>query len=92
MSYSKIKSEVFFEPEERPWEQAAECITHQLIGYDLNTMIENVSFEKSILNGGDGLFVSPYTSYGAVCTKTGVIMDIFTPVRKDFLDISHQKN
>jgi len=121
MSYSKIKSEVFFQTKEKPWEQAAEGITRQMIGYDVNIMMVKVSFEKGaigyihdhfhsqttyvesgsfevtigdekkILNGGDGFFIPPNVPHGAVCLEAGVLIDVFSPIREDFLDISHQK-
>ena len=41
--------------------------------------------ETKILRAGDSFYVAPNKSHGAVCKKAGVLIDIFTPVREDFL-------
>ncbi len=37
------------------------------------------------LNAGDGFYIHPNTDHGAVCRKAGVLIDVFSPVREDFL-------
>lgn len=121
MSYSKIKSDVYFVTKEKPWEQAAEGITRQMIGYDVNIMMVKVKFEKGaigyihdhfhsqttyvesgsfevtigeekqILNAGDGFFIPPNVPHGAVCLEAGLLIDVFSPIREDFLEIQHEK-
>ena len=41
--------------------------------------------EKNILHAGDGFYVAPDVSHGCLCIEAGSIIDIFNPVRKDFL-------
>lgn len=41
--------------------------------------------EKKILKEGDGFFVPPHVVHGVVCLEAGVIVDVFTPHREDFL-------
>ena len=41
--------------------------------------------ETKRLGPGDGFFVRPNLDHGAVCRKAGVLLDVFSPVREDFL-------
>lgn len=45
-----------------------------------------VDGEKSIINVGDGVYIEPNLVHGALCLEAGVLIDIFSPVREDFLD------
>ena len=55
------------------------------------TYVESGSFDVTIgeetrtLNGGDSFYVPPNVSHGAVCTEPGVLLDVFSPAREDFL-------
>ena len=37
------------------------------------------------LGPGDSFFIHPNLDHGAVCRKAGVLLDVFSPVREDFL-------
>ncbi|MEO7444786.1 MAG: cupin domain-containing protein [Ferruginibacter sp.] len=41
--------------------------------------------EKKVLSAGDGFYVPPNTPHGAVCLEEGVLIDVFSPMREDFL-------
>lgn len=41
--------------------------------------------QKKILKKGDGYFVPPDVLHGCVCIEAGVLVDVFTPQRADFL-------
>jgi quercetin dioxygenase-like cupin family protein len=43
--------------------------------------------EKKVLKTGDGFYVPPNTLHGSVCIKPGVLMDVFSPLREDFLNV-----
>lgn len=45
----------------------------------------NVDDEILTLRAGDGFYISPNVRHGAVCKKAGVLIDVFSPVREDFL-------
>jgi len=45
-----------------------------------------VGDEKQIINYGDGVYVPPNIPHGVVCLEEGVLIDVFSPVREDFLD------
>ncbi|MCW3093381.1 MAG: cupin protein [Ferruginibacter sp.] len=41
--------------------------------------------ERKILKAGDAFYVAPNSMHGAVCLEAGVLVDIFSPMRQDFL-------
>lgn len=40
---------------------------------------------KKVLSAGDGFYIPPDVEHGAVCLKAGMLIDVFSPVREDFL-------
>lgn len=38
------------------------------------------------LGPGDSFYIQPNLQHGAVCRKAGVLLDVFSPAREDFLD------
>lgn len=42
--------------------------------------------QKKILRTGDGFYVEPNVLHGCVCLEAGILIDVFTPVREDFLE------
>lgn len=53
--------------------------------------VESGSFEVTVgdetitLVAGDSFYVRPQAMHGAVCKQAGVLIDMFSPVREDFL-------
>jgi quercetin dioxygenase-like cupin family protein len=47
-----------------------------------------INGEKKILSGGDAFYVPPHAVHGAICLETGVLIDVFSPAREDFLQNS----
>ncbi len=45
-----------------------------------------VGDDKQVVKDGDGLYIPPNIVHGAVCLEEGVLIDVFSPVREDFLD------
>ena len=41
--------------------------------------------ETRRLKAGDGTYIPPEIDHGAVCIEKGVLLDVFSPVREDFL-------
>lgn len=41
--------------------------------------------EKKVLKAGDAFYVPSNVLHGAVCLESGVLIDIFSPMRQDFL-------
>jgi len=42
--------------------------------------------EKHVIEPGDGLYIAPNLIHSALCLEPGVVLDVFSPVREDFLD------
>ncbi|MBB6479888.1 cupin domain-containing protein [Spirochaeta isovalerica] len=60
---------------------------HEQITYILSGEFEfNIGGTKKVLKAGDSTFKQPHIEHGALCLKEGVLLDIFTPCRKDFLN------
>lgn len=60
---------------------------HSQIAYVESGVFEfSVGEEKTTLKKGDCAYVPPDAEHGAVCLETGVLLDIFSPVREDFLE------
>lgn len=45
-----------------------------------------VGNKKQVVEYGDGVYIPPNVIHGAVCLEEGVLIDVFSPVREDFLD------
>ena len=59
---------------------------HEQISYILSGTFEYVENGQSfILKAGDSYYVEPNVPHGATALEEGVILDIFTPQREDFL-------
>lgn len=59
---------------------------HEQITYIVSGEFEfNIGGEKKVLKAGDSTFKQPDIVHGAVCLKAGMLLDIFTPYREDFL-------
>jgi quercetin dioxygenase-like cupin family protein len=42
--------------------------------------------EKRVISYGDGIYVPPNILHGVICLEEGVLIDVFSPVREDFLN------
>nr|WP_299340545.1 cupin domain-containing protein [Allomuricauda sp.] len=55
------------------------------------TYVESGSFDVTIdgktqtLKGGDSFYIPPHALHGAICTEAGVLIDVFSPIREDFM-------
>ncbi|OJJ16849.1 cupin [marine bacterium AO1-C] len=55
------------------------------------TYVESGEFEMTIgeqthlIKGGDSYYVPPHVMHGCVCKKAGVLIDVFSPLREDFI-------
>ena len=41
--------------------------------------------EKKILKDGDAFYASPNVVHGVVCMEAGMLVDVFNPMREDFV-------
>jgi quercetin dioxygenase-like cupin family protein len=44
-----------------------------------------INNEKKVLKEGDAFYIPPHMDHGCVCIKEGILIDIFSPMRKDFI-------
>ena len=44
-----------------------------------------INGEKRVLRKDDAYYVPPETLHGAVCIDDGVLIDVFSPMREDFI-------
>ena len=41
--------------------------------------------DTQIVKGGDSVYIPPHVLHGAICTKEGILIDVFSPIREDFM-------
>lgn len=41
--------------------------------------------KKQVLKAGDAFFAPPNTDHGVRCLEKGVLVDVFSPIREDFI-------
>ena len=59
---------------------------HLQISYVASGAFEiNISRETKILRGGDVYFVPRNAVHGALCLEDGLLIDVFAPMREDFI-------
>jgi quercetin dioxygenase-like cupin family protein len=59
---------------------------HEQITYIMSGRFEfNIGGVKKVLSAGDSTYKQPDIEHGAVCLEAGVLLDVFTPCRQDFL-------
>ena len=55
------------------------------------TYVESGEFEMTIgddvriIKKGDSYYIPPHVMHGCVCLKPGILIDVFSPAREDFL-------
>lgn len=59
---------------------------HEQLTYVLSGEFEfTIGDEKKIVKAGDTMYKKPDIEHGCICLKAGVLIDTFTPMRKDFV-------
>jgi len=46
----------------------------------------NINGEKKILKEGDAFYIPPNVVHGALCLEEGILLDVFSPMREDFVE------
>lgn len=60
---------------------------HEQVGYVLQGRFQlTLGDEKTIIEAGDTYYVPSNTVHGVVALEDGVLLDVFTPQRQDFLE------
>lgn len=42
--------------------------------------------KRTVIEEGDGVYMPPNVIHGVTCLEEGILIDVFSPVREDFLD------
>lgn len=59
---------------------------HDQISYIVEGEFEyNIDGNKMIMKKGDSCILEPNIPHGVFCLEKGILLDVFTPARKDFL-------
>ena len=59
---------------------------HSQVTYVVNGEFElTIGAETKIMKGGDSFYIPPHVMHGAICLKDGVLIDVFSPTREDFM-------
>lgn len=60
---------------------------HTQISYVLEGSFEaTIDGETTVINKGDTYITAPNAPHGVVCLEAGALLDIFTPMREDFVN------
>jgi quercetin dioxygenase-like cupin family protein len=59
---------------------------HSQVTYvDSGVFEMSIGDDKKIIRKGDGYYVPPHVVHGCVCIEEGMLIDVFSPHREDFL-------
>jgi len=72
------------------FEKGAEGAAHQHFHTQTTYCAEGkfeftIGDEKQTVKAGDGVYIPPNILHGAICLEEGILIDVFSPVREDFL-------
>ncbi len=60
--------------------------THSQISHIESGVFEvEIDGQKKILKAGDAFYIPPNTLHGAICLEAGTLIDVFSPMREDFI-------
>ena len=59
---------------------------HTQISYiQSGTFAITIADVERVLTAGDAYYIPPNVLHGAVCREAGILVDVFTPMREDFV-------
>lgn len=60
---------------------------HEQISYIINGLFEfHVQGEQSIVRPGDSIYIPSDAPHGTKCLEEGMLLDVFSPHREDFIE------
>jgi quercetin dioxygenase-like cupin family protein len=63
---------------------------HAQVTYVVSGEFEvTIGDDKKVLKGGDCFYIPPHVLHGAICLADGVLIDVFSPIREDFMNKEH---
>ena len=80
---SLMAVEVYFE---KGAEGVVHSHPHEQIGYVLKGKYEfNIDGKRQLIGPGDTVYLEANVPHGVICLEEGILLDIFTPCREDFI-------
>jgi len=59
---------------------------HAQVTYVVSGQFEmTIGDVSKILKSGDSFYIEPQVCHGAVCLEAGLLIDVFSPIREDFM-------
>ena len=59
---------------------------HSQVTYVASGVFEaSINGNKQVLKAGDSFYAKPHHVHGVLCIEAGILVDIFSPARRDFL-------
>lgn len=59
---------------------------HSQVTYVVSGKFElTIGDETKMVQGGDSFYIPPNVRHGAICLEDGVLIDVFSPIREDFM-------
>lgn len=59
---------------------------HSQVTYVVSGKFEmTIGKETKILKSGDSFYIPPHVMHGAICLENGILIDVFSPIREDFM-------
>ena len=94
----KTCSETFQFEKDLKWENPAPGVNRQIMAYDGQLMMVKVKFDQGAIGSmhehyhSQATYVvsgklAPDELHGCVCLEAGILIDTFSPVRADFLNL-----
>ena len=60
---------------------------HSQVTYVVDGEFElTIGKETKLLKGGDSFYIPPHVLHGAICKNKGMLIDVFSPIREDFME------
>lgn len=60
---------------------------HAQVTYVVSGTFEmTIGDEQKTLRTGDSFYIPPHVMHGCLCTEEGMLIDVFSPLREDFME------
>ena len=60
---------------------------HSQVTYVISGQFDlTIGDETKRMKGGDAFYIPPNVLHGAICVEKGVLIDVFSPIREDFME------
>ncbi|NIJ45761.1 quercetin dioxygenase-like cupin family protein [Wenyingzhuangia heitensis] len=59
---------------------------HSQVTYVVDGAFElTIGETTKMVKGGDSFYIPPHVMHGAICKEAGLLIDVFSPIREDFM-------